>query len=153
MFEVDIEGIEPGSMLSESDCELLFGFAYEKNPVDYQFKLMQLSDYVERELAKANRVLTVVCEGRTVRILTHEEAAVYNEKHFQNAIKKMRKCNRRKTAVDVAGFTEDAKKSHDQGLIRQSRILQAIKLSAKDVTPQPRKLERPVMFKKVGTRE
>lgn len=153
MYEIDIESIEPGSVLSQSDCDQLFGFAYETNPVEWQFKLMQLSDYVERELHKANRVLTVVCEGRTVRVLTHEEASVYNQKHFDNAIKKMRKCNRRKQAVDVSTLNDDQRKSHDNGLLRQSRILQAVKQVSKDVKPEVRRLDRPVMFRKVGTQE
>lgn len=153
MHDIDIESIEPGSVLSQSDCDQLFGFAYETNPVEWQFKLMQLSDYVERELHKANRVLTVVCEGRTVRVLTHEEASIYNQKHFDNAIKKMRKCNRRKQAVDVSTLNEDQRKSHDNGLLRQSRILQAVKQVSKDVKPEVRRLDRPVMFRKVGTQE
>ena len=153
MYEIDIESIEPGSVLSQSDCDQLFGFAYETNPVEWQFKLMQLSDYVERELHKANRVLTVVCEGRTVRVLTHEEASIYNQKHFDNAIKKMRKCNRRKQAVDVTTLNEDQRKSHDSGLLRQSRILQAVKQVSKDVKPEVRRVDRPVMFRKVRTQQ
>lgn len=153
MYEIDIESIEPGSVLSQSDCDQLFGFSFETNPSDWQLKLVQLSDYVERELHKANRVLTVVCQGHTVRVLTHEEASVYNQKHFDNAIKKMRKCNRRKMAVDVTGFSGDQRKSHDSGLLRQSRILQAVKQSSKDVKPEVRRLDRPVMFRKVGTQE
>lgn len=153
MYEIDIESIEPGSVLSQSDCDQLFGFSFETNPSDWQLKLVQLSDYVERELHKVHRVLTVVCEGRTVRVLTHEEASIYNQKHFDNAIKKMRKCNRRKQAVDVSSLNEDQRKSHDSGLLRQSRILQAVKQVARDVKPEVRRLERPVMFRKVGTQE
>lgn len=148
MFDIDFESVAAGSVLSEADCEKLFGVTYGVDPVQYQFKLMQLSDYVERELAKRGDMLTVVCDGRTVRVLSHEEASIYNQRHFDNAIKKMRKCNRRLTAVDIREMSQEQIAQHDKSLVRQSRILMAIKSKTRDVAPEPRKIERPVMFKR-----
>jgi hypothetical protein len=148
MFDISIDNVEAGSVLSQADCEALFGFSYEINPTVYQFKLMQLSDYVEKELAKTDRILTVVCDGQTVRVLTHEQASIYNQKHFDNAIRKMRRCNRRLQAVDIRELGPDRIKQHDGGIVRQSRILQAIKTSTRDITPEIRKIDRPVRFKK-----
>lgn len=148
MFDISVDNVEAGSVLSQADCEALFGFSYEINPTVYQFKLMQLSDYVEKELAKLDRILTVVCDGQTVRVLTHEQASIYNQKHFDNAIRKMRRCNRRLQAVDIRELGPDRIKQHDGGIVRQSRILQAIKTSTRDITPEIRKIDRPVMFRK-----
>lgn len=148
MFDISVDGVEAGSVLSQSDCESLFEFSYEQNPTVYQFKLMQLSAYVEKELAKIGKILTVVCDQQTIRVLTHEEASAYNQRNFDNAIRKMRRCNRRLLAVDVRELGSDRVKSHDSGIVRQSRILQAIRSTARDITPETNRPTRPVMFKK-----
>jgi hypothetical protein len=150
MFEIELTGIEPGSVLAMSECERLFGYTRETNPVKYQFDLMRLADYVGKELAKIGLVYTVVCDGSDVRVLTHEQASDYNQQHFSNAIKKMRKCHKRLMAVDTRELEAERIKMHDKSIVRQSRILQTIKSISRgsEVEVTSRKLDRPALFKK-----
>jgi len=149
MFDIDLETIEPGSVLEMADCEKLFGYTREDNPTKYQFDLMRLADWIHRELCKLDRILTVVCDGSDVVVLTHQQASDYNVQHFANAIKKMRKCHKRLAAVDTRELDAAKIQIHDKSLVRQSRILQMIKTVRSDVQAEARKLERPVLFKKV----
>ena len=150
MFDIDLETIEPGSVLEMHACEKLFGYSREDNPTKYQFDLMRLADYIHRELIKHDRVLTVICDGSDVRVLTHQQASDYNQQHFQNAIKKMRKCHRRLIAVNTAELDAARVIHHDKSIVRQSRILQMIRSAGRgNIDIEPRKLDRPVMFKKI----
>jgi len=149
MFDIDLETIEPGSVLEMADCEKLFGYTREDNPTKYQFDLMRLADWIHRELCKLDHILTVVCDGSDVVVLTHQQASDYNMQHFANAIKKMRKCHKRLAAVDTRELDAAKIQIHDKSLVRQSRILQMIKTVRSDVQAEARKLERPVLFKKV----
>ena len=148
MFDIDLQTIEPGTVLEMADCEKLFGYTRENNPTRYQFDLMRLADWIHKELCKFERILTVVCDGSDVRVLTHQQASDYNVQHFANAIKKMRKCHKRLAAVDTRELDAAKITIHDKSLVRQSRILQMIKTVRSDVQAEVRKLERPVMFKK-----
>ena len=148
MFDVDIASIDCGSFLAESDCQKLFGYARIDDPVRYQFDLMRLSDWIGKELAKAGKVLTVTCDGAEIRVLTHEQASEYNQKHFDNSIRRMRKCMRRLSAVDIRELDSDRVKRHDKAIGRQSKILQMIKSVRGTSEPEARRLDRPVMFKK-----
>lgn len=148
MFDIDLQTIEPGTVLEMADCEKLFGYTRENNPTRYQFDLMRLADWIHKELCKFDRILTVVCDGSDVRVLTHQQASDYNVQHFANAIKKMRKCHKRLAAIDTRELDAAKIMIHDKSLVRQSRILQMIKTVRSDVQAEVRKLERPVMFKK-----
>ena len=150
MFDIDVSSIEPGSVLEMSDCEKLFGYAREQNPTKYQFDLMRLADWIYKQLTKDDKTMTVICDGSDIRILTHQQASDYNQQHFHNAIKKMRKCHRRLIAVDITELDAAKVTLHDKSIVRQSRILQTIKSISRgaDVEVTPRKLDRPVLFKK-----
>jgi hypothetical protein len=148
MFDIDLQTIEPGTVLEMVDCERLFGYTREANATRYQFDLMRLADWIHRELCKIERVLTVICDGSDVRVLTHQQASDYNVQHFANAIKKMRKCHKRLVAVDTRELDAAKIQIHDKSLVRQSRILQMIRGVRSGVQAEPKKLDRPVMFKK-----
>lgn len=148
MFDVDIDSIETGSVLGVSECEKLFGYTRQSDPVRYQFDLMRLSDWIGKELFKRDRLLTVTCDGSDIRVLTHEQASDYNQKHFDNAIKRMRKCSKRLAAVDIRELTAERVKTHDRAIVRQSKILQMIRNVRGNISPEPKKSDRPVMFKK-----
>lgn len=148
MFDVDIDSIETGSVLGIAECEKLFGYTRQSDPMRYQFDLMRLSDWIGKELFKQGKLLTVTCDGSDIRVLTHEQASDYNQKHFDNAIKRMRKCAKRLAAVDIRELTAERVKSHDRAIVKQSKILQMIRNVRGNILPEPKKLGRPVMFKK-----
>jgi hypothetical protein len=151
MFDINLETIELGSVLEMETCEKLFGYLRKDDPVKYQFDLMRLADYIYRESVRRGRVFTIICDKSDIRVLTHQQASDYNQQHYQNAIKKMRKCHRRLVAVNTAELDAEKVQNHDKSIIRQSRILQMIKAEGRgEITAEPRKHDRPAMFKKVS---
>ena len=150
MFDIDLETIEPGSVLEMEACEKLFGYLRKNDPIKYQFDLMRLANYIYCESANRGRIFTIICDKSDVRVLTHEQASDYNQQHYKNAIKKMRKCHRRLVAVNTAELDAARIANHDKSIIRQSRILQMIQSVGRgEITAEPRKQDRPAMFKKM----
>jgi len=132
-YEIDIEAIEPGQTITQADCEAVIGYRRNGREYEYQFALMQLGKFIERSLWNSGKQWTVRTTGGEVQILTHEEASRYNESRFDLAIDKMKRCNRRLSAVDVGRLTPEARSDHGAAIIRQSRVLQLVGTVKRDI--------------------
>ncbi len=150
MFDIDVSSVEPGTVLEMRECERLFGYARETNPTKYQFDLMRLADWIYKTLLKEDQTMTVICDGSDIRVLTHQQASDYNQQHFTNAIRKMRKCHKRLMAVDTGELDAMKVILHDKSIVRQSRILQTIRSIARgaEIEVSARKTDRPILFKR-----
>lgn len=126
-MEFDVDEIEVGCVIDKATIEAALGYTQESNWREYQFSLMKLQHELAMQLSQEGKLFTVVVDGGSLRVLTHEEASKYNDAASKNAIQKMERCLRRSQAVDTGDFSDDALKFHERSLLRQSRILQAIK--------------------------
>jgi hypothetical protein len=148
-MEFDISEIGPGSVIEQADIEKAIGFSQASNWRDYQFKLMTLQGELSKLLADDGRDLTVCINGGSLQVLTHEEASKYNDAASRNAIHKMQRCLRRSLAVDTGEFDSDTLRFHEKSVMRQSRILQAIKtVSRKRMTLDAKEDNRPKIILK-----
>jgi hypothetical protein len=135
-YEIDVTDVEAGTTVDQSQCEKILGIKRKGNEYNYQFALMQLSDFIQRSLWKIGKQFTVTTASGQVIILTHEQASKYNESRFDLAIRKMRRCNRRLNAVEVGALSKEARDEHGKAIIRQSRILSMLKTTNKDIEPE-----------------
>ena len=142
-FDVDVSHLVAGDTIEQSSCEEIIGFPRRTDMYRYQFLVMQLAEHIRRLLWKEGNRWTVITEDGAIRVLTHEEASKYNASRFDNAIQKMRRCNRRLVAVDTGKLSFEARYEHTEQIVRQSRILQGLKGSAKDLDPIPAKVVMP----------
>jgi hypothetical protein len=126
-MEIDLSPVEAGHVFPMSQCELLIGFARDKDRYQWQFELLKLSDQIQKELWSSGKPLTVVTSKSEILVLTHAEASEYNAAQFDNAIKKMRRAYRRLMAVETVGFADSQLQSHEKAIVKQSRILSMIK--------------------------
>jgi hypothetical protein len=127
IFDFEVEQIEPGTTVEQSTIEAVLGMKRQGNEYAYQFALMQFGEFVQRSLWRMGKHYTVRTSGGEVQVLTHEEASKYNDSRFDLAIEKMRRCNRRLIAVDVAELSAEARADHGAAMVRQSRILGLVK--------------------------
>jgi len=133
-YEIDVQYVEPGTTIEQSQCEEILDIKRDGNEYNYQFALMQLGEFVQKSLWAIGKEYTVTTSSGQVNVLTHEQASKYNESRFDLAIAKMRRCNRRLNAVDVGELTKDARDDHGKAIIRQSRILSMLKTASRDLT-------------------
>lgn len=136
-YSIDIDAIEAGYVFDRATCELLIGFPRDSNRYEWQFELMKRCDQIQKELWDAGKHLTVVTTKSEIHVLTHEQASEYNATRFDNAIKKMRRCYKRLLAVNTGTFTDNMLQSHEKSIVKQSRILQAIKSNRAEITVKP----------------
>jgi hypothetical protein len=136
-FDVSVSRLEAGDTIDQLQCEKIIGFERASKISEFNFELMQLSDQIQTQLWKIDKRLTVVCHKGSIRVLTHVEASHYNASRFDNAIKKMRKCHRRLSAVNTNGFDRETKTNHIESIVKTSRILTAIKNTRSEVTIVP----------------
>ena len=135
-YEIDVQYVEPGTVIEQSQCEEILGIKRDGNEYNYQFALMQLGEFIQKSLWKLGKEYTVTTSSGQVNVLTHEQASKYNESRFDLAIGKMRKCNRRLNAVDVGELSKETREEHGKAIIRQSRILSMLKTASRDLTPE-----------------
>jgi hypothetical protein len=136
-FNIDVSNLQAGDIIEQENCEQIIGFQRAKKMYEFGFELMQLAEYVQANLWKIGKPLTVVSHKGSIRVLTHVEASEYNASRFDNAITKMRKCHKRLVAVDTNGFDAEAKGNHSLSIIKTSRVLTAIKSSRTEVVVAP----------------
>lgn len=128
-MKIDLTNVEPGHVFSMAQCEEAIGFPRDRDRYQWNFMLMQLCEQVQKQLWNSGKHFTVVTSKSEIRVLTHAEASEYNANMFDNAIKKMRRTNRKLMAVDTTGFSENALVSHEKAIVKQSRILAMMKPS------------------------
>lgn len=136
-FIIDVSDLGPGDSLQQSECERTIGFPMASDRYAYSFALMQLVDYVQKLLWKDGRQYTVISDGGTIRVLSHEEASKYNASRFENAIGKMRRCHRRLLAVDCGTFSQETRDDHISAIVKTSRIVTLIKSSRTNCELEP----------------
>lgn len=134
---IKLDTVEAGYIFDREACELLIGYSRDLKRYDWQLELMKICDRIQKELWKAGKQLTVVTTKSEIHVLTHEQASEYNSTRFDNAIKKMRRCYKRLVAVNTANFTDTLLQSHEKSIVKQSRILQAIKSNRAEIKVVP----------------
>jgi hypothetical protein len=145
-FVLDIESVKAGSVIDQAEVEKVVGVRRSEDAYAYQFALLQFGDFIAKTLWRNGKQLTVTTNDGAVQILTHAEASVYNAKQFELAMAKLRRCNRRLGAVDASQLTPDDRQDHVKAMIRQSRILSAVKIAKKPVELEQSSDNRPRLF-------
>lgn len=150
-FEVDIENAKPGSRIDRENCEKILNIKRSEDAYGYQFGLLQLCDFIQKQLWREGKRYTVTaCEGE-IQVLTDEQATDYNANHFELAIKKLRRCHRRLQAVDTSNLSDEGRSNHQAATIRQSRIVSMLRSVPKKIDLQASEPTKPVLvFKKRG---
>ena len=128
-FEIDIDVLIKGSVISVAECERVLKLRRDDDVAGYQFGLMQLCDFVQRSLWKVGREWTLKTSQGEILVLTDEQASEYNASQFENGMAKMRRSNKRLRSVDIRNIDESKRNEHDERVSKQGVILQCIKSS------------------------
>ena len=153
-FNIEVDHIEAGDVIEQSECESVIGIKRDADQYQFQFALMQLGEFISSSLWKIGKQFTVKTENGSVVVLTHEQASKYNASRFQNAIGKMRRCHRKNAAVNLGEIPEESRQDHVNILAKQGAILTGIRSSKAvlDVKPTPAAM-RPVRLARTKTEQ
>jgi hypothetical protein len=105
--------------------------------------VLRVSDYIAARFRDRGEIVTIRQDGGALRILTDEEATVYNERAAECGLAKMGRALVRQMGVDVRNLTEGQRRDHERRLLVQSKTLQAAR-AGRRAALQPAKYERTV---------
>lgn len=144
-MQFDVSDLQPGDEIDAFTCSQYIDIGQSDR--DYPMHLLTLAKQIESDLWRIGRQFTVRCQANAIRVLTHSEAAEYNESTFEQGKRKMRLAHRRGLAVDTSSFDEQSKIDHLERLAKQGRVLSfmrqrstltldpVIKQTPKQITP------------------
>lgn len=122
-FPIDFDSLAKGDVIAPERVE---EFSSCKRGSDkFRLALLVLRERVVRELRERDKHYTVAIIKGQLRILTDEEAAIYNSRTFKHGFRRAVRSHRRLAHVDTAGFNELQKSDHERNLLVQGRMLQA----------------------------
>jgi hypothetical protein len=101
---------------------------------NYRLKMLNLRDFIFKQLIVEKRPATVRISGDTIKILSDSEASPYNDKHFAFGHQKAQRAFARNLFVDRSKLTEEERITHDHRVYVQGRILQAMRAESRRIT-------------------
>lgn len=142
IYPFDVAPLRKGDRVTRETIERAYGVTAGTD--EYRLKgMLRAREHVLAAFAERGEIVTVTEERHDLVILTDEEAAAYNERHFELALDAARRCHGRALAVDRARLSPEALERHDRSLVVQGRQLQAAH-EARKVLPVPRERTGPV---------
>jgi hypothetical protein len=130
-FDVDYSHLEIGDEISQSECEAIVQATIEQ--AVYSIRVMQLCEQISKQLWAVGKRYTVATVRGRIRVLTHEEASIYNASRFENSIDKMKRCHTRLLAVDTGELNEERRRMHERECINTSKMLAVIGQTKKEI--------------------
>lgn len=135
--DFDYAELEKGDVLSVGHCEAVLNLSPVHHPKAYPLALMGLVQQVERELQQAGKRYTVATRKGQVVVLTDAEASEYNDHGFECALKKAKRSHFRMQQVNVNNLDQNERARHDNNLVKQAAVLQAVRNARKALHPAP----------------
>ena len=125
-YPLDFDALEKGQAWTPDDLERLTEKGRGTDP--YRWAVLAIKDRIVRECKDRGKEFTLAVVKGCLRILTDEEAAVYNASAFRAGIRRSRRSYRRLArTVDAAKLTEGQAKDHERNLLVCGRVLVAAK--------------------------
>lgn len=147
-FPLDFDGLQKGDNITPDRLEKL---TERKRGTDgYNLAVLALRERIVRECRDRGKHFTVAVVKGTLRILTDEEAAVYNVRTFRAGFRRSGKSLRRLAKVNTEALTDPQKKEHERNLIVFGKMLQAARSARAAIAATPHQRTTPGLPEPVG---
>lgn len=123
-YPIDYDLVKKGDLFTIEELEKIL--SRRRDHKQFPFYLMGFAKNIEREMASRGQVVTVAQVNGSLKVLTDQEASIYNHDMFARNIRGLIHCHQRALGVDVVDFKEDERKTHDRMLEVQGKTLQAV---------------------------
>lgn len=138
-YPIDYEKLQKGDVITAAVVHQITGL--QPDDRKYGFAILKLCKEAEREMYERNKPATCRIVGSEIHVLSDAVALEHNADQFESGLRKARRSHRRLTWVDSQLLTDEEKKTLEQRLITQSKILVAIKRERRAIeggkTPLP----------------
>jgi hypothetical protein len=120
---IDFDAIQKGDALSPSQLEEITG--KKQGTSAYAFAVMQLSQRIANECASRGKIFTIAIVQQHLRVLTDEEASVYNDKQYRAKWRGMKRNHFNNMAVDASKLSDSQRSKHERNILVQAGLLAA----------------------------
>jgi hypothetical protein len=137
-----LERLEKGTTLEPEFLEALF--EVPRTDGTYRLKMLSLIEEIQDESNKAGRPLLCRDDDFGIRIMDDSEALKYKKRAHDLTVRRLYRTNTHLSRIDESKLDDLEKKAHEREIIRQSRVIQAVKSERRRPMPTP--------YKKSGSR-
>lgn len=129
-YPLNFDEIQKGDQWTLDEIEKITGQI--RDTVSYQFAVMALKDRIFRECRDRGKHVTLAIIKGSLRVLTDEEAALYNARSFRQGFRRSMRSFVRMSKVNTNGLTDSQKGEHERNLVVYGRMLQAARSGKKE---------------------
>lgn len=122
-YPLDFDLLKKGDSISPERLEALT--QKQRGTDGYNLAVLALRERIVRECRDRGRHFTVALVKGSLRVLTDEEASLYNARTFRAGFKRSSKSLRRLAKVDASQLSDGQKIDHERNLIVLGKVLQA----------------------------
>lgn len=140
-YPIDFAALEKGHVITVSEVERITGT--RRTDRKYELKVLSLRESIERGLAELGKFFTLRIDQGAIRVLTDDEASLYNHKSFNRSLRGISRAHFRQVNVDVNCLDDDGKKRHMRSLEITGKVCQAISTVKSLPSPMPHKRRTP----------
>lgn len=123
-YPIDFDALQKGDEITTQQIEE-FGRCTHEQEKQFRFAAMSLKDRIVKECRDRGKLFTVIITKMRIRILTDEEAALYNPRQFKQGFRRQVRSLRRLTEVNTSSLSEQQQKDHERNLLVFGKMLQA----------------------------
>lgn len=141
-FPLDFDALQKGDSISPEHLEKLT--EKTRGTDAYNLAVLALRERIIRECKDREKHFTVAVVKGHLRILTDEEAAVYNMRTFRAAFRRQHRSLRMMAnTVNTAALSDTQKKEHERNLIVCGKMLQAARSARAQIAATPHQRTTP----------
>lgn len=140
-FPLDFDALEKGHCINAERLQQLTG--KQRGTDEYNLAVLALRERIVRECKDRNKNFTVAMVKGALRILTDEEAAVYNVRTFRAGFRRSHSSLRRLAKVDTAALSDQQKSEHERNVIVFGKMLQAARSARTAIAGTPHERTTP----------
>ena len=121
---LDFDNLNKGDEISTEQIEE-FGRCTVRDDKRFRLAAMALKTRVIRESRDRGKLFTVAIIKNRIRILTDEEAAIYNPRQFKHGFRHQLRALKRLTEVDASNLSDQQQRDHERNLLVCGKMVQA----------------------------
>jgi hypothetical protein len=129
-FPIDFDAVQKGDSWAPDVLEELT--STRRGTVSYQFACLELRARIMRECLDRGKPVTVAMVKGSLRVLTDEEAALYNVKTFKSGLRRSVRSVKRLARVNPANLNEAQRAEHERNLTLCSLMMTAARKARRE---------------------
>jgi hypothetical protein len=128
---MDFDGLKKGDTVTVGTIQEITGKTYGTQ--EYAFAALALRDRIMYELRLRGLLVTVVCDGGSLRILTDVEASQYNSAQTHAYLHRAARSHHQLLEVDPTQLTPEERAEWERSVFVGGKYIQALAMARKEV--------------------